>query len=179
MATTYLESYQQSKETKLRWTNLYILVVLLICGCGQECTLVVCTDSLDISLVPESQIIAGNYVAQITFSDDSTIIAELAIEVVDCAPADTDDVCFFNLMPEEHILSGAKYWHSNWGPIGDRITITFTGDVPDGPAELVILRDGLELFNGIIEPEFEYYWCNGKDCDSKKNKQAEMELTIN
>ena len=174
----------------MRIKLVFILVVtalVFIClagGCGDNsltCTDVFCSDQLAVKIFPDENYITGRYSAEIVFSDDVSIVAEFEL-----VPGDGGtDVTVQTIENESYTRS----WFMS-GELGDFLEISYWGDIPaDSSARdyeftneltINITRDNALIFSDHIAPDYDYYWCNreyGK-CDSRQNKEAEVEVTI-
>lgn len=161
-----------------------LVFICLAGGCSDDsltCTNVFCRDELAVKIFPDENFLSGVYSAEIVFSDDVSIVAEFEL-----VPADGGtDVTVRTIENESY----ARSWFLA-NELGDFLEITYWGDIPaDDSARgyeftdeltINITRDNKLILSDHFAPDYDYYWCNreyGK-CDSRQNKEAEIEVTI-
>ena len=172
-----------------RLIQLIIVTLLLIClqgGCNfndsGSCTAMGCFDHLTVKILPTDNYLSGRYSAELVFSDDVSITAE------------------FELVPEAinspnliiRVIQNDSYgtsWFLNDEMIGS-LEIDYRGMIltDDSRTEyeftdeatINVVRDGGLVTSEAIAPDYNYYWCNSEHgkCDSRQNKDGDIEITI-
>ncbi|MBW2528870.1 MAG: hypothetical protein JRI23_32140 [Deltaproteobacteria bacterium] len=113
-------------------------------GGGEACTLLGCSDSLNLMIEPPEIFAAGAYTLALSNADG------------------LDESCDFDLSSE---CSGAACMQEcSLGQVfATELLISLSGN--PASVTIVVTRDGTEIFSDTVTPEYEARYPNGEDCD--------------
>lgn len=163
---------------------LYFSICVLF-GCSDDsdtCTAVDCSDFISVNLSSNDTYVAGQYSAELVFSDDESIIAEFELVTTSDNPPDLSVIVVQNesyrtswFMPEEFVDPLEIRYYGTLIKDNSSYDYEFTQEVT-----INIRKDGEVIVSEFITPDYDYYWCNYEygECDDRENKSAEIDITI-